>query len=74
MLTDFCFESLSSNFLFEFVSACTNLEEIITNHLVDSILTLGLKLEREDNGPHIDSNQYRRLVGRILYLQATRLD
>ncbi|KAK1439791.1 hypothetical protein QVD17_05611 [Tagetes erecta] len=34
----------------------------------------GLKLDKGENEPCVDANQYRRLVGRLLYLQATRPD
>ncbi|KAD3336516.1 hypothetical protein E3N88_32035 [Mikania micrantha] len=33
-----------------------------------------LKLDKSETEPKADSNQYRRLVGRLLYLQATRPD
>lgn len=33
-----------------------------------------LKLDREDNKESIDANMYRRRIGRLLYLQATRPD
>lgn len=33
-----------------------------------------LKLDQSDDSPQIDASQYRRLVGRLLYLQATRPD
>ncbi|XP_022015119.1 uncharacterized mitochondrial protein AtMg00810-like [Helianthus annuus] len=34
----------------------------------------GLKLDKGENEPTVDANQYRRLNGRLLYLQATRPD
>ncbi|GJV39047.1 putative RNA-directed DNA polymerase [Tanacetum coccineum] len=34
----------------------------------------GLKLDKGENEPSIDASQYRRLIGRLLYLQATRPD
>ncbi|XP_021971581.1 uncharacterized mitochondrial protein AtMg00810-like [Helianthus annuus] len=34
----------------------------------------GLKLDKGENEPSIDGNQYRRLVGRLRYHQATRPD
>ncbi|KAF5819015.1 putative RNA-directed DNA polymerase [Helianthus annuus] len=33
-----------------------------------------LKLDMCDKEPRVDANQYRRLIGRLLYLQATRPD
>ncbi|KAL4570443.1 hypothetical protein LXL04_026095 [Taraxacum kok-saghyz] len=33
-----------------------------------------LKLDKQDNEARVDESQYRRLVGRLLYLQATRPD
>lgn len=33
-----------------------------------------LKLEHDENSPKIDSSRYQRLVGRLIYLQATRPD
>ena len=33
-----------------------------------------LKLDKSEKEPQVDANQYRRLVGRLLYLQATRPD
>ncbi|KAK9050950.1 hypothetical protein SSX86_027575 [Deinandra increscens subsp. villosa] len=33
-----------------------------------------LKLDKDSGGPKVDASQYRRLVGRLLYLQATRPD
>ncbi|KAJ9565548.1 hypothetical protein OSB04_001514 [Centaurea solstitialis] len=32
------------------------------------------KLDRCENKPKVDANQYRRIIGRLLYLQATRPD
>ncbi|KAI3776447.1 hypothetical protein L1987_46232 [Smallanthus sonchifolius] len=34
----------------------------------------GLKLDKGENDERVDAGQYRRLVGRLLYLQATRPD
>ncbi|GKA90186.1 putative RNA-directed DNA polymerase [Tanacetum coccineum] len=34
----------------------------------------GLKLDKGENEPSIDASQYHRLIGRLLYLQATRPD
>ncbi|KAI3692000.1 hypothetical protein L6452_31805 [Arctium lappa] len=34
----------------------------------------GLKLDKGENEPSVDASQYRRLIGRLLYLQATRPD
>ncbi|KAJ9542625.1 hypothetical protein OSB04_029131 [Centaurea solstitialis] len=34
----------------------------------------GLKLDKGENEPTVDASQYRRLIGRLLYLQATRPD
>ncbi|GKB97674.1 putative RNA-directed DNA polymerase [Tanacetum coccineum] len=34
----------------------------------------GLKLDKGENEPSIDASQYRRLIGWLLYLQATRPD
>ncbi|XP_023732208.1 uncharacterized mitochondrial protein AtMg00810-like [Lactuca sativa] len=34
----------------------------------------GLKLDKGDNEARVDAGQYRRLIGRLLYLQATRPD
>ncbi|KAM0024789.1 putative RNA-directed DNA polymerase [Helianthus debilis subsp. tardiflorus] len=34
----------------------------------------GLKLDKEENEQRVDAGQYRRLIGRLLYLQATRPD
>ncbi|GJZ87017.1 putative RNA-directed DNA polymerase [Tanacetum coccineum] len=34
----------------------------------------GLKLDKGENEPSIDASQYRHLIGRLLYLQATRPD
>ncbi|XP_042754367.1 secreted RxLR effector protein 161-like [Lactuca sativa] len=33
-----------------------------------------LKLTKNDDSPEVDASQYRRLVGRLLYLTVTRLD
>ena len=33
-----------------------------------------LKLDRADKEPKVDADRYRRIVGRLLYLQATRPD
>ncbi|KAJ0860142.1 putative RNA-directed DNA polymerase [Helianthus annuus] len=33
-----------------------------------------LKLDHDEGGPRVDASQYRRLIGRLLYLQATRPD
>ncbi|XP_076893228.1 putative mitochondrial protein AtMg00240 [Bidens hawaiensis] len=33
-----------------------------------------LKLDKNDGGPRVDASQYQRLVGRVLYLKATRTD
>ncbi|KAI3766949.1 hypothetical protein L2E82_17029 [Cichorium intybus] len=33
-----------------------------------------LKLDKDNEDPKVDASQYRRLVGRLLYLQATRPD
>ncbi|XP_021974918.1 secreted RxLR effector protein 161-like [Helianthus annuus] len=34
----------------------------------------GLKLTHDEGGSRVDASQYRRLIGRLLYLQATRPD
>ncbi|KAD7479992.1 hypothetical protein E3N88_03128 [Mikania micrantha] len=34
----------------------------------------GLKLDKDNGEPKIDESQYRRLIGRLLYLQATQPD
>ncbi|KAL7585536.1 uncharacterized mitochondrial protein AtMg00810-like [Lactuca sativa] len=34
----------------------------------------GLKLEKGDEEPRVDVGQYKRLIGRLLYLQATGSD
>ncbi|KAJ0511272.1 putative RNA-directed DNA polymerase [Helianthus annuus] len=38
------------------------------------LMEQGLKLDKGDNEERVDAGQYRRLVGRLLYLQETRPD
>lgn len=33
-----------------------------------------LKLGKDEDGPRVDASYYRRIMGRFLYLQATRLE
>lgn len=33
-----------------------------------------MKLDKDKDGPRVDVSSYRRIVGRLFYLQATRLD
>ncbi|KAJ9552385.1 hypothetical protein OSB04_016430 [Centaurea solstitialis] len=33
-----------------------------------------LKIDQDESQPKVDANQYRRMIGRLLYLQATRPD
>jgi len=37
-------------------------------------ITIGTKMSKHDNGPVVDSTLYKRMVGSLMYLNATRPD